>query len=413
MSLLIFLSCGIALIHLIAKKTRKVIVTKNILISIMLMGIIIFPSLDVILVKNHYDIGESDLDKLSSLYSTKEEWLERVAILRQGILTNAGLFPLPVLDSINATIHSIRSYSSYNVSNVFLETFPGFFLAGNLYQPKVKPNNTLMPLILLPQGHHIDGRFQVAYQYLATTFARIGAVVFIYDMVGKGETLQMEHDSPYSLTFQTWNSMRVIDFLLSLPGVDPNRIAITGSSGGGTQTFLLTALDSRVTISAPVVMVSSFCYGGCVCEMGLPIHKGESYSTNNAEIAAMAAPRPQLVVSDGKDWTKFTPKLEYPFIQRIYSFFENADLIENTHFRDEDHDYGPSKRYAVYTFFGKYLNLSIDTILLHNGTYDESETIIEEPEMMYAFTDLYPLPDNAIFGVDNLLMRFQKMQIGL
>jgi hypothetical protein len=106
-------------------------------------------------------------------------------------------------------------------------------------------------------------------------------------------------------------------------------------------------------------MVSSWFYGGCPCESGLPIHVRPHHIANNLEIAAVIAPKPLLLISDGKDWTAQVPQLEFPHLKKIYGLFGKADSAQNAHFADEGHDYGPSKRAALYAFVAKYFALDL------------------------------------------------------
>ncbi|MFX0098401.1 MAG: alpha/beta hydrolase family protein [Candidatus Hodarchaeota archaeon] len=370
--------------------------------------------------------GLSNLNEIAALYDTKEEWEKRAKLIRNGILSAMKLDPLPRRTPLNPVIHSKREFTNdsgkgYSVENVILEIIPGFFTTGNFYRPVPLDENILHPVALTPHGHGKQGRFQDNYQNLAITLARMGCYAMSYDMQGYNEANQVEHKEDYVGTFQTWQSMRVLDFLLGFKGADPKRVACTGNSGGGTQTFLLTALDERVKLSVPVVMVSSEFYGGCSCESGLPIHKneykGENYATNNAEIAAMASfcesgPRPIKLISIGHDWTAFTPKRELIFIRDIYGLYgeEARKLVENTHLRDEQHNYGPNKRQAAYEFIAKHFNLPVDDYRNEDGLVDESPNVLLEYDEQKCFTEEHPRPNHAIKGEAAILAVLEELK---
>jgi len=296
-----------------------------------------------------------------------------------------------------------RDYDGYTVENVAFESLPGFFVTGNLYYPNPLKEGSQYPALLCPHGHFATpnggGRFTPDMQKLCATIARMGGFAFSYDMVGWGESQQYPHAGKV-LALQLWDSMRGVDFLLSLKQVDPKRIGITGASGGGTQTFLLAAVDDRIALSIPVVMVAAHVSGGCVCESGMPIRKGDNFETNNAEIAAMAAPRPQLIISDGSDWTKNTPSVEYPYIKHVYALFGAESQVENLHLPTEGHDYGYSKRVGTYKFLEKHFGMSLAGIAKSDGSIDETPAIVEKKQAMLVFPP--DIPKDAVYGEEDV-----------
>lgn len=357
--------------------------------------------------------GAAALQKYAATYDDLASWEKRADRIRQGIWEGLGLSPDFEKTPLKPIIHSKRTYDGYTVENVAFESLPGFFVTGNLYRPIQQQSS--YPAILSAHGHfqgeEYTARTREEMQRRCAALARMGAIVFAYDMVGYGDADQNDHKHPQALALQTINSIRALDFLQTLPEVDQERIGMTGASGGGTQTFLLTALDDRIAVSVPVVMVSAHFFGGCVCESGLPIHKSHEHETSNVEIAALAAPRPMLLISDGKDWTLHTPEVEYPYIRNIYQLYDKAENVENIHLPEEGHDYGISKREGAYHFFAKHLGLSLDEIVNAEGEIDESFITVEPHQNLQVFDAQHPRPKYAVQGdqaVSQLLANYQK-----
>ena len=349
-----------------------------------------------------------------SKWEDMESWEERAAMIRQGIIEGIQLEKMPgIKGNFHPLIHSAREMDGYVVENIAIESFPGFYITGNLYRPLNPAEKN--PAVLCPHGHAPDKRLKADVQIRSAALARMGAVVFAYDMVGRGESLQVNHKMPIAMLLQTWNSRRVLEYLLSRPDVDPNRVAITGGSGGATQSFILTAIDDRITVSAPVVQVSAHFFGGCVCESGMPVHKSDHHQTNNVEIAALCAPRPMILISNGQDWTRNTPRIEYPYIQKVYALYDAEHRLENVHLPGEKHDYGYSKRVAVYNFLGHHLKISPGKLPYDNG-YKEDFVKILEPEQLKVFNQGHPLPVQALQGdeaVMDYLGIYNELWIGL
>jgi dienelactone hydrolase len=383
--------------------------------------------------KNTYQIGEyeyyrrseaegkSHLDKLLTLYSTAADFNKRKDELRECFLQTLGLNNLTKESPLNAIVTPKVVMDGYTVENVAFESIPGYYVTGTLYKPA--KGKGPFPVILSPHGHFYNetditipadsGRYRPDMQYRCAALAKMGAIVLNYDMYSWGEsTLQTGsytyHETIFAPSIQTWNSIRCLDFLLSLPDADKSRVGVTGASGGGTQTLLVAALDDRVTASVPVVMVSSSFYGGCPCESGLPIHDCGKYKTNNAEIAALFAPRPQLVISEDADWTISVPGTDYPYLKKVYGFYGKENNIENVHLHDSHHDYGITKRIPMYQFFAKTFGLNLKAIMGKDGKINESGITIQNSKNMLVFGKGFMLPANALRSHEAIMKAFKS-----
>lgn len=309
---------------------------------------------------------------LSSLYADKAAWEARKDTLRKEVRARLGIDKLLAVCSKDAPEYGkIRKFDGYTVQNFRLKTANGHTVCGSIYAPKGEGKH---PLIICPNGHFSNGRYGTVQQQRLATLARMGAICVDYDLWGWGESADevgsKAHQTPEAHVMQALNGIRILDWMIQRKDVDKTRVGVNGGSGGGTQSVLLSVLDDRYTACCPVVSVSSWFDGGCPCESGMPIQLAGG-GTCNAELAAMFAPKPMMLVSDGGDWTSTTPELEYPYIKRIYGFYEAADKVMNVHLPKERHDFGPNKRNAVYKFF-------IETFKLDASKLDEDKVVIEE-----------------------------------
>lgn len=309
--------------------------------------------------------------------ATRETWEERAKALRQRILVSNGLWPMPKKTPLKPKITSTVELPDITIENVALETIPGFWLCGSLYKPK---GAGPFPAIANMHGHWEQGRLtreadvpkpsaapgargagKADLVSLAASLARQGFVVFAYDMVGYNDTDQIVHRKLGAsldqwlwgiseLGLQTWNSIRVLDYLQSLSFVDKDKLGATGASGGGSQTFLLAAVDPRVKVSVPVNMVSAYMQGGCNCENAPALRVG----TDNVEIASLFAPKPQLFVSCTGDWTSHLPKEEGPVARKVYELYGKGENLQWVQY-NYGHNYNVESREAMYAFFKKHL----------------------------------------------------------
>lgn len=351
-------------------------------------------------------------------YSDKSAWEKRAQEVREQILVSNGLYPLPEKTPLNPVIHGKIDRGDYTVEKVYFSSFPGHYVTGSLYRPvKAPPEGQKLPVVLYAHGHWKDGRLYEAsdaeakkvvesggektmegakfpLQAPCAQLARMGCVVFAYNMVGVGDSQPFTHREGFKdadadahlqsfMGLQTWNSIRVVDFVSSLPEVDAGRIAITGASGGGTQTMILAAIDPRVAVAFPAVMVSQNMQGGCVCENASLMRT----NTNNIEFAAVFAPKPQGI-SAANDWTADLETRGLPQLKSIYALYGAADNVAGWH-RPFPHNYNQVSRELMYNWFNKHLKLN------------QAEPVAEKPftpippKQLSVWDEQHPLPKDA------------------
>jgi dienelactone hydrolase len=361
----------------------------------------------------------------------KAAWEARREEVKRRVQVASGLLPMPEKTPLNAVIHGRIERDDYTVEKVFFESLPGNFVTGNLYLPK--RHGDKIPAVICPHGHWPNGRFmddragvkkaiasgaekienaaRSPLQARCVQLARMGCAVFFYDMLGYADSVQfcdaegkvlhrhgaqekgfLSPEAELNLCgyfpLQTWNSVRVLDFMTSLPFVDASRIGCTGASGGGTQTLIITGIDDRVTASFPCVMTSTAMQGGCTCENSNFLRIGQG----NVDIAALAAPRP-LGMTAADDWTKELETKGFPDLKNLYTMLGVPDRVE-AHFNIQfPHNYNGVSRAQMYAFMNRHLRLGLGAAALEERDFTFSTT----PELS-VWDDKHPAPGGERVG---------------
>jgi len=360
--------------------------------------------------------------------ASTEAWAKRSERIRRQLLVATGLWPMPTKTPAQAVVHGKVDRPEYTVEKVYLQSFPGHFVTGSLYRPKGRSGR--LPGVLCPHGHWANGRFYDAgekkvrqeiehgaekyeaggrhpIQARCVQLARMGCVVFQYDMVGYADSKQLPHRpgareemntpvnwgyfSPQAearlqnmMGLQTYNTIRTLDWFSGLPDVDPERIAVTGASGGGTQTFMLCGIDPRPAVSFPAVMVSTAMQGGCTCENACYLRTG----TSNVEFAALFAPRP-LGMTAADDWTKEMETKGFPELKQHYRMLGGGDRVMLSAHTEFGHNYNYVSRAAMYGWLDKHLKLGVKEPIVER---DYQPLSIEE---MSVWGDEHPQPSGG------------------
>ena len=348
---------------------------------------------------------------------SKEEWEARRGELRQQLLVALGLWPMPEKTPLDPVIHGKIDRDDYTIEKVFFASLPGHYVSGNLYRPKGKSGK--LPGVLCPHGHWANGRFYDAGEAAANAqiakgaekaiegaryvlqarcamLARMGCVVFHYDMVGVADSTLIGHMAGFTdakaelwmqsfMGLQTWNSIRALDFLTSLPDVDAQRIGVTGASGGGTQTFILCALDDRPAVAFPAVMVSTAMQGGCVCENCSYLRIG----TGNVEIAGLFAPKP-LGMSGANDWTREIESKGLPELKALYKLYGAEENVSAVCHPEFEHNYNQVSRELMYNWLNKHLKLGWEEPVV------EKPFVPVNPRELSVYDAEHPLPKDAV-----------------
>ena len=331
--------------------------------------------------------GEKLLAWLSSLCDDRASWEQRRGQLLTEARAALGLEPFRRALTADPDIRLGRRirHDGYATRNYALETLPGLYVCGTIYEPLTGGRH---PLIVSPAGHWEGGRYRRDQQMRMATFARMGAVAVDMDIFGWGDSERQvgreAHTADYAMQIQVLWSVAVTEWMIaSRRDIDTTRLASTGGSGGATHALLLALCDGRFAVLAPVVHLVSHFDGGCPCESRRPVTLAGGGSCMPELLAAVMAPRPTLVVSDGGDWTGTYPRLEYPFLQRIWGFYGAEAKIRNVHLPDERHDYGVNKRRAVYAFLAETLGLDLTAV-------DESRVELLPERALQSFADGLP-----------------------
>jgi hypothetical protein len=327
-----------------------------------------------------YDILAKRSETIGTLHSL-DEWQQRQKKVRETLLDIVG--PFPEKTPLNAKIMRSIERDSFRLEHIVFESQPGFYVTSSLFIPGHLKKNRKAPAVIYCSGHSVDGYRSEVYQHVILNLVRKGFVVFAFDPVGQGERLEYydpktgksivggpttEHSYPGTQAFiagssearyMIWDGIRAVDYLFSRKEVDPDRIGITGRSGGGTQSAYIAAMDERIYAAAPECYITNFTrllqtIGNQDAEQNL--FNEISRGIDHGDLLAVRAPKPALMITTTRDIFSIQGAMEtekeVSLVYKSYGMEDNFGRSED----DSSHASTRKNREAMYAFFQKHLN---------------------------------------------------------
>jgi cephalosporin-C deacetylase-like acetyl esterase len=303
----------------------------------------------------------------------------RKAYVRERLQESLG-GPFPERTPLNPRVTGTVDRGDYRIEKIVFESQPSFYVTANLYVPA--RGQPPFPAVLYPLGHEAGAKSHHAWQQMLGSLAKRGYVALAWDPVGQGERVQLwdpEAGGPKLASSTTehsmlgiqclltgdnlarytiWDGIRALDYLLSRKEVDPNRIAVTGNSGGGTHTAYLAALEDRIHVAAPSCYLTNWrllleTRGPQDAEQNLP--PWLAAGLDHADFVHAFAGKPYLILSAIRDFFAIAGAREtFAEAKRAYSLIDAADKVAMAE-ADDGHGFSQPRRIAAYTWFDQWL----------------------------------------------------------
>ena len=364
------------------------------------------------------ETGKIEADFLGSVRSA-EDWSQARPQFLQEYFDMLGLWPLPERSPLQATVTRNIDRGDYTVEMLHYQSRPGLYVTANLYRPSTIGSGQRLPAIFYVCGHSGRGRNgnKTAFQSHGIWFARHGYICLIVDTLQLGEIAGVHHGTyregrwwwlsrgytPAGV--ECWNGIRGIDYLVSRPDVDPDRIGVTGISGGGAASFWIAAADERVKVAVPVSGMADLrsyvpnrvVNGHCDC-----MFLYNTYQWPWTRIAALIAPRPLLFVNSDQDsiFPMDANERVISRLERVYSLFGAGDLVDSF-VSIGGHAYRKDIRQAAFRFMNTNLKndprpVADSEVDLVTGPREEIHPIA--PEQLRVFPQDWDIPQDARNG---------------
>lgn len=350
--------------------------------------------------------------------TSADDWEKLRPTYKEEYFHMLGLQPMPAKTPLKVTVTGTLAGDGYVVDMLHYQSRPKLYVTGNLYRPANVIKGQRLPAVLYVCGHALRGRNgnKTAYQSHGIWFARHGYVCLMLDTLQLGEIAAIHHGTYRegrwwwhsrgytSAGVECLNGIRGIDYLISRPDVDPQRIAVTGISGGGAATFWIAAADERARVAVPVsgmadlpsYVTNRVINGHCDC-----MFLYNTFQWPWARIAALVAPRPMLFTNSDADsiFPMDANQRVINRLERVYSLYGRTDFVDSV-VSIGGHAYRQDIRRAAYRFINIHLKndpspVSDSEVDLVTGSRNEWEHPIE-PERLRVFPKDSDIPKDEL-----------------